>query len=477
MSNIELENLRVQIARLKAMRHIGRVSAVGAAHLRVTGLGRMARIGDRLHVLRGAYAPLEGEVVQLTREDLLMLPDSGTDGVALNDRVLLLDAADIAPTNAWLGRVIDPLGAPLDGRPLWPGLHGRPLLADPPPPGRRRGFGERLETGMAVLNTLLPIVRGQRIGLFAGSGVGKSSLLGHLARHVQADVVVVALIGERGRELREFVQNALGVEGMARSVVVAATSDRSAAVRRRCAWTAMAVAEHFRDQGLHVLMLADSITRFAEAHREVAVAAGEPATLRGYPASLAHSIMSLCERAGPGADEGGDITAVFSVLVAGSDMDEPVADILRGVLDGHVILDRKIAERGRYPAIDVLRSISRSLPAAASDGENGLIADVRRLLGAYQQSELMIRAGLYVEGSDPLLDRAIGVWSDIDSFLAEEERFDSANSFARLGLILRRAKPLHSNVVHPAAPVLPAQLSRVASKSGGVADPRPRALP
>jgi flagellum-specific ATP synthase len=420
---------------------MGRVCAVDAGQLRISGLERLARIGDRLRVIRQGGSALEGEVLSLGNDDLLMQPDGATAGVALGNPVLLLGPADIAPSSNWLGRVIDPSGRPLDGRPLLRGPVSRPLLGDPPPPAERRGFGKRLETGMMVLNTMLPLVRGQRVGLFAGSGVGKSSLLAHLARHMQADVVVVALVGERGRELRDFIATVLGEEGMKRAVVIAATSDRSALVRRRCAWTAMAVAEHFRDQGLHVLLLADSITRFAEAHREVAVGGGEAAALRGFPASTAHTIMSLCERAGPGAHDSGDITAVFSVLVAGSDMDEPVADILRGVLDGHVVLDRQIAERGRYPAIDLLRSVSRSLPAAASEAELALISETRHLLGAYQQSEMMIRAGLYVDGSDPLLDRAISIWPELDGFLAEVERIDSTNSFARLGLILRRAKP------------------------------------
>ena len=442
MPRNEIESLRAEIALLQAAYPIGRVSGVEAGLLRISGLERLARIGERLRVQRAECADLEGEVVALASADLLMLPDGPAEGVALGQPVALLGPADIAPTDAWLGRVIDPAGRALDGRPLLRGQSARPLLREPPKAATRRGFGPRLETGMAVMNTMLPLVRGQRIGLFAGSGVGKSSLLAHLAKYMQADVVVLALIGERGREVRDFIETVLGVEGMKRAVVVAATSDQSALLRRRCAWTAMAVAEHFRDQGQHVLFLADSITRFAEAHREVAVASGEAATLRGFPASTAHTIMSLCERAGPGEGESGDITAVFSVLVAGSDMDEPIADILRGTLDGHVVLDRQIAERGRYPAIDVLRSVSRSLPSAASEVENGLITEARRLLGAYQQSEVMIRAGLYVDGSDALLDRAISAWSELDGFLADVERIDSTNSFARLGLILRRAKPM-----------------------------------
>ncbi|MBD3788600.1 MAG: FliI/YscN family ATPase, partial [Sphingomonadales bacterium] len=319
-----------------------------------------------------------------------------------------------------------------DGRPLFPGAAPRPIRGGAPLAAARRRLGARLATGVAVFDTLLPLVQGQRIGLFAGSGVGKSSLLAKFARGVAADVVVIALIGERGRELRDFTDHVLGPEGMARSVVVAATSDQSPLVRRRCAWTAMAVAEHFRDRGLHVLLLADSITRFAEAHREVALAAGEEGSLRGYPPSTAHLIMSLAERAGPGPEGAGDITAVFSVLVPGSDMEEPVADILRGVLDGHVVMDRRIAERGRYPAIDLLRSVSRSLPGAATEEENALIARVRQLLGAYDRAEMMVQAGLYAKGSDPMVDAAIRVWPALDGFLAEDAPGGIEASFQRL---------------------------------------------
>ena len=352
MPKSQLDNLHAEFARLRAVRQAGRVCAVEAGYLRVTGLCAAARIGDRLRVMRRSGAWLDGEVLQLRADDLMMLPDASTQGVALGDPVLLQEPADIAPTDDWLGRVIDPYGHPLDGRQLLRGTRSRSVLASPPPPAQRRGFGARLETGLTAFNTILPLVRGQRLGLFAGSGVGKSSLLAKLARQVQADVVVVALIGERGRELRDFVETVLGAEGMARTVVVAATSDRSALVRRRCAWTAMSVAEHFRDQGLHVLLLADSITRFAEAHREVAVAGGEAAALRGFPASTAHMIMSLCERAGPGAGDSGDITAVFTVLVAGSDMEEPVADILHGSQkrrEGPLSCDR-------FPALGVAQS-------------------------------------------------------------------------------------------------------------------------
>jgi flagellum-specific ATP synthase len=439
MQRQDMAALRAEISSLRVSRVMGRVSAVQGNTLRISGLSSEARLGDRVDIRRRSGAPLTGEVIRLEASSVMVLPDSSLEGVALGDRVILGEAESIAPSLGWLGRIIDPFGAPLDGRPLLRGAETRPLRADPPAPARRRTLGARLETGMAAFNTVLPIVRGQRVGLFAGSGVGKSMLLGHLARHMQADVVVIALIGERGRELREFVEHVLGPEGMRRAVIVAATSDRSPLIRRRCAWAAMAVAEFFRDQGQQVLFLADSITRFAEAHREVATAAGEMPALRGFPASTSHLIMSLCERAGPGEDGSGDITALLTVLVAGSDMEEPIADILRGVLDGHVVLDRQIAERGRYPAIDLLRSVSRSLPRAATEEENALISSARGLLGSYARSETMIKAGLYSEGSDPGLDQAIKIWPELDGFLADKEAVSAKNSFARLGVILRRA--------------------------------------
>lgn len=438
MQQNAFSGLRAELGNLAPVRHIGRIAAVCGATLRVDGFGPQASMGDQVRVLKRDGSALGGEIIGISNDHVTVLPGDATDGIARGDRVTLLGPARIAPDDSWIGRVVDPYGVSLDGRPLIRGLDTRAVRAAPPHPATRGRLGARLETGMAVFNTMLPIVRGQRIGLFAGSGVGKSSLLAHFAGRMQADVVVIALVGERGRELRDFVADALGPSGMARSVVVAATSDRSALVRRRCAMTAMAIAEHFRDQGRHVLFLADSITRFAEAHREVAVAGGEEPALRGYPPSTAHAIMQLCERAGPGEEGGGTITAILSVLVAGSDMEEPVADILRGVLDGHVVLDRKIAERGRYPAIDVLRSVSRSLPDAADAHENEAISQARRLLGAYAQNELMIRAGLYSEGTDSSLDAAIRAYPDLDAFLSEKEARDTPHSFNRLRLILRR---------------------------------------
>ena len=425
--------LRAQIGTTPVTTPVGRLVEISGGTLRVKGLEQLASQGDRVRI-----GPLGGEVLQLSPDGMVVLADGTVDGLMIGAPVELVGPAMIAPDDTWIGRVVDPHGRPLDGRPLLRGPLARAVQGPPPPAAQRRRLGERLSTGVAVFDTLLPLVRGQRIGLFAGSGVGKSSLLAKFARGVMADVVVIALIGERGRELREFTERVLGAAGMARSVVIAATSDQPALTRRRCAWTAMAVAEHFRDQGLHVLLLADSITRFAEAHREVALAAGESPALRGFPPSLNQAIMALAERAGPGPQTAGDITAVFSVLVAGSDMEEPVADILRGVLDGHVVMERKIAERGRFPAIDLLRSVSRSLPEAADAAENTLITEARRLLGAWDRAEMMIQAGLYTKGSDVTIDAAMRVWPALDAFLAEDAPADGvAGSFRRLAAVLQ----------------------------------------
>lgn len=435
----EITGLRARIAQMQPVRAVGRVHSVDGTTIWVRGLTETACIGDRLRLLHGENV-LGGEVLRIRDDLVAMLPDEVAEGVSRGDRVALMGPPTLAPCDSWIGRVIDAYGRPLDGAPLGPGTKRRPFRASPPPAAARRRLGARLSTGLSVFDTLLPIARGQRIGLFAGSGVGKSRLLAQLAQGMEADVVVLALVGERGREVLDFVTQVLGPEGMARSVVVAATSDRSPLERRRCPLAAMTIAEHFRDQGKHVLFMADSITRFAEAHREVAIASGELPALRGHPPSVAHQIMRLAERAGPGTSEMGDITAVFSVLVAGSDMEEPIADILRGVLDGHVVMDRQIAERGRFPAIDLLRSVSRSLPEVASEDENAMIQSVRQLMGAYARSETMVRAGLYREGEDATLDQAMRVWDELDGFLAEHSVAGPQRAFQRLELILRRAR-------------------------------------
>lgn len=434
-----IERLMTALRHIHACRPSGQVAAVDGGSVQISGLGRQARLSDRVR-LYSPSAVLRGEIVALRPESASVLVEGPMGGLSIGDRVVLEGPLALAPDDSWIGRVIAPDGQPLDGEPILPGVEERAVDGPPPYAATRRELGARLSTGLNAFDTLLPLVRGQRIGLFAGSGVGKSTLLATLCRSVEADVVVVALVGERGRELRDFVADVLGPIGMARAVVVAATSDQAPQVRRRCASAAMSVAEHFRDQGRNVLFVADSVTRTAEAHREVAMAGGEAPALGGFPASTARLLAGLCERAGPGGPGQGDITAVFSVLVPGSDMEGPIADILRGILDGHVVLDREIAERGRYPAINILRSVSRALPKAATFDENTILAEVRRFIGAYEKAEMMIQAGLYEAGSDPLIDAAMIAWPHLDAFLSEPSVDGIEAAFDDLDLRLRSAR-------------------------------------
>ncbi|MDX8346423.1 FliI/YscN family ATPase [Cognatiyoonia sp. IB215446] len=426
-----IDQMQMALAGLDPVYDVGRVQGVSGGTVQVGGVIDTARVGDRVEI-RSAQRTLSGEVVKLDSAGVHLLMEAETDGISIGDAAIFQTPTVFAPDASWIGRVVDPDGRPMDGKPLLPGPIPRRRRNTPPSAHMRRGLGPRLETGLAVFNTMLPIVQGQRIGLFAGSGVGKSTLLADLARGVAADVIVIALVGERGRELRHFVEEVLGVDGMTRAVVVAATSDQSPQKRRQCAWAAMAVAEHFRDAGQQVLLLVDSVTRFCEAHREIALAAGESANLRGYPASTGPTIAALCERAGPGLPSYGDITAIFSVLVAGSDMDEPVADMLRGVLDGHVVLDREIAERGHFPAINVLKSVSRALPYAATPQENTLIAQARAHLGCYDRAELMIQSGLYAAGSDKAIDAAIHCVPALHELMTVKDQRGSLSHFAKL---------------------------------------------
>lgn len=431
MTPADFRPLAARVAAVPVHRVSGHLTAVQGNLLHAVGLDRVAVLGDRVRLKRRDGRALGAEVVRLDGALVTLLPEDSGTGLALGDPVEHLGAPALRPSPGWIGHVLDAFGAPVDGRDLDPGGSVPHSL-----PHQRRGWGDRLDTGLSVFDTFLPLVRGQRIGLFAGSGVGKTTLLGNLARHLSCDVVVVALIGERGREVRDMVDRVLGPAGMRRSVVFSATSDQSPLLRRRAALSAMHCAEHYRAQGFQVLFLLDSLTRLAEAQREIAVAVGEPVALRGFPASVVPLLTGLCERAGPGGPGEGDMTAIFSVLVAGSDMDEPVADLVRGIVDGHVVLDRAIAERGRFPAIDVLASVSRSLEHATSVAERALLADARACLAQLAESRLLLQSGLYASGSDPNLDRAVRLGPALDRFLAAPARGGAAESFTRLVAIL-----------------------------------------
>ncbi len=428
MTTTLTERLTDDVSRVKTRRIWGRVESIDQGVVKIRGLNAVAKKGEGVMIETGGaegLARIAGEIVALSASEAIVYAFDRVDGVRIGDRASLTDVNSAAPCEGWLGRMVDPLGRAASGPPLPLDQTQRRLTAPAPPAALRRGFGGRISCGLNAFDTFLPLCRGQRIGLFAAPGVGKSSLVADLATRAEADVVVVALIGERGREVRAFYDHALTDDVRARTVVVAASSDQTAPLKKRAALTAMATAERFRDAGKHVLLLFDSLTRFADAHREIALAAGEPPSLRAYPPSTFQALSSLVERAGTGIDDpdapgerNGDITAVFTILAAAGDMDEPVPDAVRGFLDGHVILDRAIAERGRFPAIDVLRSASRSLPDAATPWENKVLARARQLLGAYRDGEIMVKAGLYEPGADPLLDEAVAAYSALDEFLA-----------------------------------------------------------
>lgn len=425
----------------------GRVVAVRGALIEVDGLAGAARIGSRI-TLRSPVGAIEAEVVGLDHGIAHCMPFNEPEGIASGSRAdLSAGQLGLRVSSGWLGRVVDGLGRPVDGKgPLPQGREQRRIKSAPPPASARARVGARIETGVRALDLFAPLCRGQRLGLFAGSGVGKSTLLSMLARWTECDVAVIGLIGERGREVQEFIQDDLGEEGLARSVVVIATSDEPALLRRQAAWTTLAVAEHFRDEGLDVLCLMDSVTRFAMAQREIGLATGEPPATKGYTPTVFAELPRLLERAGPGTPGQGAITGLFTVLVDGDDHNEPVADAVRGILDGHVVITRKIAERGRYPAIDVLRSVSRTLPQCLEPQDNATRLAARAELATWKDMEEMVRLGAYRAGANAEVDRAVALAPRIEALLNQDKRIRSfaAEDFAALSGILEE---IHENAL------------------------------
>ena len=428
-----------EIGRLQQIRFYGRVSGVQGLVIEVEGLERALSIGSRCRILARDGRPVGCEVIGFREGRAILLPFGKLEGVGLGCRVEMANAEFVVrPSEAWLGRVVSALGEPLDGLGALPsGAEAYALKAPPPPAHDRQRVGTRIDLGVRAINNFLTTCRGQRMGIFAGSGVGKSTLLSMLARFTACDVIVIGLIGERGREVQEWLEDELGAEGLARSVVVVATSDEAPLLRRQSAYTTMAVAEYFRDQGKDVLCLMDSVTRFAMALREIGLAAGEPPTSKGYPPSVFAELPQLLERAGPGRCQG-SITGLFTVLVEGDDHNEPISDAVRGILDGHVVLERSIAERGRFPAINVLRSVSRTMPRCNQPPESELIALARQHLATYEDMSELIRIGAYKRGSDPSVDAAIDYYPRIEGFLgqARDECTSIEEGFGALGSIL-----------------------------------------
>jgi flagellum-specific ATP synthase len=447
-----IDACRMRLREIAPMALQGHVTGLSGLIADVDGLGAHVSVGDRLVLSARDGRPIPAEVIGFRHALAQVMPYGTLDGLGPGSSATFdLRAAAgsnggmLAVSDGWLGRVLDPLGRPLDNRgPLPVGPRPRPVRAAPPDATERARLGPRLDLGVRALNCFTTCRQGQRLGLFAGSGVGKSTLLAMLAKHTACDVAVLALVGERGREVREFLEEDLGEVGLARSVVVVATSDASPLLRRQAAHAAMTVAEHFRDEGKSVLLLMDSVTRFCLALREIGLSAGEPPATRGYPPSVFAELPRLLERAGPGLDRTdgavGSITALFNVLVEGDDHNEPVADAVRGILDGHVVLDRRIAEGGRYPAIDILRSLSRAVPGCNAPDENQLTRRARGLLALYADMADMVRLGAYRAGSDPAVDEAVALAPRIEAMLRQErnEPTNIEDSFAALAAALQQ---------------------------------------
>lgn len=418
----------------------GRVSGVTGLLIEAVGLDGAVAIGDRCLITDRRGIHRSAEVVGFGARATRLMTYGTVDGIGPGCRIeTCAGLAVIRPATSWLGRVIDADGRAVDGGARLPcGVESYPLRGATLPATGRARIGDRISVGVRAIDAFVPLCRGQRLGVFSGSGVGKSTLMSMIARQTEADVNVIGLIGERGREAREFIEDVLGEEGLRRSVVVVATSDEPAPVRRQAAYLTMAVAEYFRDRGASVLCLMDSVTRFAMAQREIGLAVGEPPTTRGYTPSVFAELPRLLERAGPGRPGEGSITALFTVLVEADDMNEPIADAVRSIVDGHIVLDRAVAERGRYPAIDVLASVSRMLPGCATREENDLIAEARQLLSLYETMRELIRLGAYRAGSDPAVDRAIRIMPALDAFLAQrtDERGAPIDVYARLRAVL-----------------------------------------
>ena len=418
----------------------GRVTKVLGLMVEIAGFADELSIGSHVHVRPKHGKDIPCEVVGFKDSHALLMPFGTLEGISLGSPAIIQKThPSIMPDERWLGRVINALGEPIDGKgPIPKGADAMPLRNAPPPPHSRQRMGKQLDLGVRAINSFLATCRGQRMGIFSGSGVGKSVLLSMMARYTEADVSVIGLVGERGREVQEFLQDDLGEEGLKRSVVVVSTGDEPALMRRQAAYVTMALAEYFRAEGQNVLCLIDSLTRFAMAQREIGLSVGEPPTSKGYPPTTFGELARLLERAGPGGPGEGSITGLFSVLVEGDDHNEPISDAVRGIVDGHIVMDRSIADKGRYPAIDVLRSVSRSMPAAISPERNEILKRTKQIVSTYEDMEELIRLGAYRKGSDPKVDEAIALYPKIEEFLSQnkDEKTTIDESFEMLGDIV-----------------------------------------
>jgi len=437
---VYVNNIINEIERLPDFEIYGQVAAVVGLMVEVSGVEGVFSIGDHCDIIARAKRRIACEVVGFREDRALLMPFGPLEGVSLGCRVEVgVSEPALYPDISWLGRVVNAFGEPIDGKgPLGSGIHAYPVQNDPPPAHLRKRVGGKVDLGVRAMNAFLTCCRGQRMGIFAGSGVGKSTILSMMARNTDAEVSVIGLIGERGREAREFIEDDLGEEGLARSVVVVATSNEPPLVRRQAAYTTLALAEYFRDLNKDVLCMMDSVTRFAMAQREISLSVGEPPASKGYTPSVFAELPRLLERAGPGQEGQGFITGLFTVLVEGDDHNEPVADAVRGILDGHVVLDRAIGERGRFPAIDILKSVSRTMPDCNTAAQNAIVSRAKKLIATYDDMAELIRLGAYRRGTDPEVDEAIHYHAAIETFLtqAKDDFTDLETSYAMLAAAL-----------------------------------------
>ena len=416
-----LERSTARLADLPPLAVAGRLTRMVGLTLEASGC--QAAVGDRCEIVTADDMHIDAEVVGFAGENLYLMPTGDIHGLKPGARVLPRPGTGTVGVGpGLLGRVVDGACEPLDGRGPIPVTTRVRLTGTPINPLARRRITEPLDVGVRAINGLLTVGRGQRIGLFAGSGVGKSVLLGMMARYTQADVIVVGLIGERGREVKEFIETILGPRGLARAVVVATPADHPSLMRLHGAWLATAIAEYFRDQGASVLLIMDSLTRFAQAQREIGLAIGEAPATKGYPPSVFARLPQLVERAGNGVNTGGSITAFYTVLAEGDDHNDPIADAARAILDGHIVLSRRIADGGRYPAIDVEASVSRVMHDIVSVAHGDLARRLRQRSALYEHNRDLITIGAYQRGSDPRVDEAIASWPQIENYLRQDMR-------------------------------------------------------
>lgn len=437
--------LTADIAAIDEVEVFGRVKTVQGLLIEVVGPVRELRVGGRVMIETSNGAILPSEIIGFRDGHALCLPFGPLTGVRLGCKAVFKKSdGAVYPSDAWLGRVINADGEPIDGKgPIERGIEAFPLKQTPLPAHQRARVGAPMDLGVRALNTFTTLCEGQRMGIFAGSGVGKSVLMSMMVRNAACDVAIVGLIGERGREVQEFITEYLGEAGLKRAIVVVATSDEAALMRRQAAYLTLTLAEYFRDQGKRVLCMMDSLTRFAMAQREIGLAIGEPPTAKGYPPTVFTELPRLLERAGPGLVNSGSVTGLFTVLVEGDDHNEPIADAVRGIIDGHIVMERGIAERGRYPAVNVLRSISRTMPGCVPVPVRPTLQKAREFMSVFADMEELIRLGAYRKGSDPQVDRAIALYPALESFLGQqrEERTSIADGYTMLEAILAKAGP------------------------------------